>query len=278
LRVIKNINDWKDAAFSWPRPYGLVPTMGCLHDGHLTLIKKGRLDNATLIASVFVNPTQFGSTEDFKIYPQDIEADLCKLDDQGVDIVFMPCVQEMYPAGFDTYVDVGQIASRLEGQYRPEHFRGVATIVSKLFSIFQPTRAYFGQKDFQQSLVIKHVSKDLNLNVDVVVVSTARESDGLAFSSRNSYLKKDERVAATVLYKALTGAIKLYESGLLDVASIRNEITRTIESEPLAMIDYVSISDAQTLVELKQIDRQAVAAVAVRFGETRLLDNVYFDY
>jgi pantoate--beta-alanine ligase len=251
--------------------------MGSLHDGHLALVKRGRNDNATLIASIFVNPTQFGSPEDLQKYPRDIEADLEKLENEGVDIVFIPSIEEMYPNGFDTYVDPGKIASRLEGKHRSGHFRGVATVVSKLFSIFQPDRAYFGQKDFQQSLVIRTMSKDLNFNVQIIVEGTVRDSTGLALSSRNLYLNERERHAAGVLYKALNEAKNLYRNGVHDAERIRRKMLQTITSEPIARIDYVSVSDAQTLMELGEIDRPAVAAVAARFGTTRLIDNIHFD-
>lgn len=277
MQLIKKITDWRSESSTLKRPYGLVPTMGSLHDGHLALVKRGRNDNATLIASIFVNPAQFGSSEDLQKYPKDIEADLEKLENEGVDIVFAPSLEEMYPNGFDTYVDPGKIASRLEGKHRSGHFRGVATVVSKLFSIFQPDRAYFGQKDFQQSLVIQTMSKDLNFDVQIVIERTVRDNAGLALSSRNCFLNERERDAASVLYKALTEAKNLHRVGILDAERIRRKMLQIITSEPLARIDYVSVSDAQTLLELGEIDRPAVASVAARFGATRLIDNIHFD-
>ena len=261
------------AAQAAARPLGLVPTMGYLHDGHLALVRRGRADNATLAASIFVNPTQFGSTEDLATYPRDMASDLARLEDEGVDLVFAPSADEMYPAGFDTWVTVGSLAGRLEGASRPGHFRGVATVVCKLLTIFRPDRAYLGRKDFQQTVVVNRLVADLNLGASIVVVPTVREPDGLALSSRNAYLTPEERTSATVLYRALQLAGRMRDDGISDTAPIRAEMEKLIASEPLAAVDYVSIADPESLDELDTIDGPAVASLAVRIGNIRLIDN-----
>jgi pantoate--beta-alanine ligase len=256
---------------------GFVPTMGYLHEGHLALVKQARVENSVVVASIFVNPTQFGPTEDFKTYPRDTERDLAMLRKERTGIVFMPPAEEIYPEGFNSWVEVEKITDRLEGSCRPGHFKGVATVVTKLFNIVEPTRAYFGQKDAQQALVIKKMVADLNLNLEVIVSPTVRESDGLAMSSRNVYLNPQEREAATVLFKALTLAQNLWEQGESNAETIRQKMTVLIGKEPLAKIEYVSIADAQTLEELAKIDRPALASLAVRFGKTRLIDNMLLE-
>jgi pantoate--beta-alanine ligase len=256
---------------------GFVPTMGYLHEGHLALVKQARVENSVVVASIFVNPTQFGPTEDFKTYPRDTERDLAMLRKERTGIVFMPPAEEIYPEGFNSWVEVEKITDRLEGSCRPGHFKGVATVVTKLFNIVKPTRAYFGQKDAQQALVIKKMVADLNLNLEVIVSPTVRESDGLAMSSRNVYLNPQEREAATVLFKALTLAQNLWEQGESNAETIRQKMTVLIGKEPLAKIEYVSIADAQTLEELAKIDRPALASLAVRFGKTRLIDNMLLE-
>ena len=253
---------------------GFVPTMGYLHEGHLALVKQARIENFAVIVSIYVNPAQFGPREDFGAYPRDLHRDLELLRGGGVDIVFVPADDEMYPPGFSSWVDVEKVTERLEGASRPGHFRGVATIVAKLFNIVQPSRAYFGQKDAQQVVVIKRMVADLNMGIEIVVVPTVRESDGLAMSSRNIYLSPKERQAATILFKALTLARKLGRGGEKDAEKIRRQMTALIQKEPLAQIDYVSIADAETLEELNLIDRPAVASLVVRIGKTRLIDNM----
>jgi len=253
---------------------GFVPTMGYLHEGHLALVKQARVENSTVVVSIYVNPTQFGPREDFGAYPRELERDLELLRKEGVDIVFVPSDEEMYPPEFSSWVDVEKVTERLEGASRPGHFRGVATIVAKLFNIVQPSRAYFGQKDAQQAVVIKRVVADLNLGIEIVVVPTVRESDGLAMSSRNIYLSPGERQAATILFKALTLARQLRQGGEKDAGKIRRQVTSLIQKEPLAQIDYVSIADAETLEELNLIDRPALASLAVRIVKTRLIDNM----
>jgi pantoate--beta-alanine ligase len=253
---------------------GFVPTMGYLHEGHLALVRQARRENSAVIVSIYVNPTQFGPREDFGAYQRDLDRDLELLRKEGTDIVFVPLDDEVYPPGFSSWVDVEKVAERLEGASRPAHFRGVATIVAKLFNIVQPTRAYFGQKDAQQVVVIKKMVADLDMNLEVVIVPTIRESDGLAMSSRNIYLNPRERQAATILFKALTLAQQLKRGGEKDAEKVRRQMAALIQKEPLARVDYVSIADAGTLEELNLLDRPAVASLAVRIGRTRLIDNI----
>ena len=253
---------------------GFVPTLGFLHDGHLALVKQARMENSAVIVSIYVNPAQFGPREDFRDYPRDLNRDLALLRGEEVDIVFVPSDDEMYPPEFGSWVDVEKVTERLEGVSRPGHFRGVATVVAKLFNIVQPSRAYFGQKDAQQVVVIKRMVADLNMGIEVVVVPTFRESDGLTMSSRNMYLGPGERQAATVLFKALTLAQQLGWGGEKDAEKIRRQMASLIQKEPLAQIDYVSIADAETLQELSLIDRPALASLAIWIGKTRLIDNM----
>ena len=274
MQVVKTIPDIRALRQQLGGTVGFVPTMGFLHEGHLALVKRARAENSTAIVSIYVNPTQFGPREDFGAYPRDLNRDLELLREGGVDIVFVPSDDEMYPPEFSSWVDVEKVTERLEGASRPGHFRGVATVVAKLFNIVQPTRAYFGQKDAQQVVVIKRMVVDLNMNLEVVVVPTVREGDGLAMSSRNIYLGPKERQAATILFKALTLARQLGRGGEKDAEKIRRQMTSLIQKEPLAQIDYVSIADAETLEELDLLDRPAVASLAVRIGKTRLIDNM----
>jgi pantoate--beta-alanine ligase len=248
--------------------------MGYLHEGHLALVKQARIENSNVIVSIYVNPTQFGLREDFGAYPRELNRDLELLREEGADIVFVPSDDEMYPPEFSSWVNVEKVTERLEGASRPGHFRGVTTVVTKLFNIVQPSRAYFGQKDAQQAVVIKRMVADLNMGIDIVVVPTVREGDGLAMSSRNIYLGPGERQAATILCKALTLARQLWWDGEKDAGKIRRQMTSLIQKEPLAQIDYVSIADAETLEELNLIDRPALASLAVRTGKTRLIDNM----
>jgi len=277
MQIAKNIAEMKALRMKSLGSVGFVPTMGYLHDGHLALVKQARDDNSVVIASIFVNPTQFGPTEDFKTYPRNTERDLAMLRKERTDIVFMPSAEEMYPEGFNSWVEVEKVTNRLEGSCRPGHFKGVTTIVAKLFNIVEPTKAYFGQKDAQQALVIKKMVADLNMNLEVIVAPTVRESDGLAMSSRNVNLNPQERQAATVLFKALNLARNLWEKGEKDAETIRQEMTSVISKEPLAKIEYVSIADAQTLEELPKIDRPALASLAVKIGKTRLIDNMLLE-
>jgi len=258
-------------------PVGFVPTMGYLHEGHLSLIRRAREENSSVVASIFVNPTQFGPAEDLASYPRDLDSDLRRLEAGKTDIVFIPTAAEMYPPGFDSWVEAGRIAERLEGASRPGHFRGVATVVAKLFNVTRPNRAYFGQKDAQQLIVIEKMARDLNMGLEIVSVPTVREADGLAMSSRNSYLNPDERQAATVLYKALVLARQLYQGGESDANKIRRKMLALIQKEPLARVDYASIADAGTLDELDRVSAPALVSMAVSIGKTRLIDNIVLD-
>jgi pantoate--beta-alanine ligase len=274
MQVVETIAEIRALRQKLKGTVGFVPTMGFLHEGHLALVKRTKVENSAVIVSIYVNPTQFGPKEDFGAYPRDLDRDLELLRKEGTDIVFVPLDDEMYPPGFSSWVDVEKVTERLEGACRPGHFRGVATVVAKLFNIVQPTRAYFGQKDAQQVVVIKRMVADLDMNLEVVVVPTVRESDGLAMSSRNIYLNPEERQAATILFEAFTLARQLRRGGEKDAEKIRRQMTALIQEEPLAQIDYVSIADSETLEELDLIDRPAVAALAVRIGKTRLIDNM----
>ena len=274
MEVIEKINEIKMFRLKLTEPVGFVPTMGYLHQGHLSLIRRSRAENLSVVISIFVNPTQFGSGEDFDSYPRDTECDLALLEKEGADVVFMPSAREIYPPQFDSWVVVDKLAQRLEGANRPGHFRGVATVCAKLFNIVKPTRAYFGQKDAQQVAVIKKMISDLNMNLKIITLPTVRESDGLAISSRNSYLNHKERQAATILYRALTLTQKLWSEGERDARRLRQEMTSLLKKEPLAKIDYVSIADRETLSELAQIISPALASLAVKIGSTRLIDNI----
>jgi len=277
MKVIEKIDDMKRLRKQLTEPVGFVPTMGYLHKGHLALVRWARTENPSLVISIFVNPTQFGPQEDFNQYPRDTERDLALLEKERVDIVFMPSVDEMYPPQFNSWVEVGKITERLEGASRPGHFRGVTTVVAKLFNIIQPTRAYFGQKDAQQVVVIKKMVAELNMNLEIVTVPTMREPDGLAISSRNTYLNPEERKAATVLYQAISLAQKLWLQGETNAQAIRQQMLALIQKEPLATIDYVSITDTKTLDELDTVKPPALVSLAVKIGNTRLIDNVVLE-
>ena len=275
MRVLHSIVEMKETRRKLRGSVGFVPTMGYLHKGHLELACRARAENRNVIVSIFVNPAQFGPKEDYAAYPRDTERDLALLKKAGVNIVFMPGAEDMYPPRYCTWVDLEKVTERLEGAIRPGHFRGVATVVAKLFNIVEPARAYFGQKDAQQVVVIQKMVADLNMNLEVVVVPTVREPDGLAMSSRNVYLSPQERKAATVLYKSLSLAQKLWGKGERNADVIRKKMTALIQSEPRASrIDYVSIADAETLEELDSIDRKAVVSLAVKIGKPRLIDNI----
>jgi pantoate--beta-alanine ligase len=274
MRIITSVADMRRARRESAGSVGLVPTMGALHEGHLSLVRHARAHDDTVVASIFVNPTQFGPGEDYARYPRDPDRDLALLRDLGTDFVFMPPAEDVYPEGFDTYVQVEKLTQRLEGAHRPGHFRGVATVVTKLFNVVQPHRAYFGQKDAQQLAVIRRLTRDLDLPVEVVGLPTVREPDGLAMSSRNTYLSAKERQAAVVLHRSLEAAQELWRSGVHDASRIRGRMNEVLAAEPLARIDYVSVAEAEALEELETVDREALVSLAVRFGSTRLIDNV----
>ena len=253
---------------------GLVPTMGYLHEGHLSLIRRARLDCDVVIASIFVNPIQFGPNEDLEDYPRDLQRDMKLAEDAGCDIIFNPSVAEMYPKGFQTHVTVDEMTKVLCGQSRPTHFKGVTTVVAKLFNATKPHFAVFGQKDAQQALVIKRMVKDLNIDIDIVVAPIVRESDGLAMSSRNIYLDPNQRKNATVLNRSLTQARELIENGERDADRILSKLNGMIREIEGAEIDYVSIVSTDTLQPIEKLRGEILIAEAVRFGKTRLIDNI----
>ena len=277
MKVIETIGEMKRLRQQLIEPVGFVPTMGYLHGGHLALVRRARAENPSVVVSIFVNPTQFGPQEDFNSYPRDTKRDLSLLDKEGTDVVFMPSVAEMYPGQFSSWVEVGRVTERLEGASRPGHFRGVTTVCAKLFNIVQPTRAYFGQKDAQQAVVIKKMVADLNMNLEIITLPTVREPDGLAMSSRNTYLNPEERRAAAVLHQALSLAQKLWAQGEKDAQHLRQEMIGLIQKQPLAKIDYVSVANAETLDELDTVNPPALVSLAVKIGKTRLIDNIVLE-
>ena len=256
-----------------PRPIGLVPTMGWLHDGHRALIRQARAEAATTVVTIFVNPRQFNVAADYTRYPRNEARDLEICRTEGVDLVFAPDVQEVYPPGFDTTVSVGAVSQPLEGAARPGHFEGVATVVAILFDLVGAERAYFGQKDAQQVMVIRQMARDLAIPTEVIACPTVREPDGLALSSRNVHLNPDERRAASVLRRALVGARGAWETGERSAETLRERMRQALATEPLADVEYVSVADGRTLAELDQVDGAALLSLAVRFGTTRLIDN-----
>ena len=269
-RTIADLRAWRAAADG---AVGLVPTMGYLHEGHLSLVRAARREDAHVAVSIFVNPTQFAPGEDLARYPRDEASDLALLEAERVDAVFAPSGDEMYPHGFSTYVTVEGLTARLEGASRPTHFRGVTTVVLKLLDIVQPHHAYFGRKDAQQLAVIRRMVRDLDVPVEIVGMPIVREPDGLALSSRNVYLTPDQRRAALVLSRSLRLAEELYAAGERNADAVRRAMQELIAAEPLASIDYVSVADADTLDELERLDRPALVSLAVHFGATRLIDN-----
>jgi len=277
MKVIETIDKMRRLRQQLAEPVGFVPTMGYLHEGHLSLVRRAVFENPSTVVSIFVNPAQFGPKEDFKTYPHDPRRDLSLLEKEKTDIVFKPSMAEMYPPQFNSRVEVGKITERLEGASRPAFFRGVTTVVAKLFNIVQPTRAYFGQKDAQQAIVIRKMVADLNMNLEIVTLPTVREPNGLAMSSRNAYLDPEQRQAATVLYRALTLAQRLWLQGERDAEHLRQQMITLIQKQPLATIDYVSIANAETLDELDTVKPPALASLAVKIGKTRLIDNVVLE-
>ena len=253
---------------------GLVPTMGFLHEGHMSLIKRAAKDTDCVIVTIFVNPAQFGPKEDFKKYPRDIKKDLKLCEKEAVDIIFAPEAREMYPEGFATYVKVDRITDTLCGAFRPGHFRGVATVVAKLFNITMPDIAYFGQKDGQQAVVIRRMAKDLDMQVKIKIMPIVREKDGLAMSSRNVYLNPQERAQALCIYKSLKLAQRLFNKGERNAKKIIKRMSQLINENRKADIEYIAIVDAEELRDMKRISGQAMVSVAVKIGNTRLIDNV----
>ena len=273
MKVIETVAEMKRIRRQLAEPVGLVPTMGYLHEGHSTLVRNAKSENASAVATIFVNPTQFGPKEDFAKYPRDPQRDLAMLEREKTDVVFMPPVDEMYPPKCNTWVVVEKVTERLEGAARPGHFRGVATVVAKLFNIVEPAKAYFGQKDAQQAVVVRRMAKDLDFPIEIVVCPTLREADGLAMSSRNIYLNPEERQAATVLFRALSAAKSVYDSGERAAEKLRALVRATVAAEPLARLQYVSCADYDTLEELETVRGKALLSMAVYMGKTRLIDN-----
>jgi len=274
MNVATSLPEFQARRAQLTEPVGFVPTMGYLHEGHLSLARLARSSCESVVASIFVNPTQFAPTEDLAAYPRDLDRDLELLEAEGCDLVLAPSTNEaFYPAGYDTWVDVAGITQKLEGTSRPTHFRGVATVVAKLFNIVQPQHAFFGQKDAQQALVIRRLIRDLNYNIELVLGPTIRESDGLAMSSRNKYLTPEQRGAAPILRRCLDRVESLFVEGERNAENLRHEMGKILGAEPLAQPDYVSVADLDRLEELETITDQALVSLAVRFGSTRLIDN-----
>lgn len=273
MMIASSLDELRAARLLLDGRLGLVPTMGYLHEGHLSLVRRAREECDRVAASIFVNPTQFGPTEDLSKYPRDLDRDLSLLEAAGVDLVWTPDNETIYPPDFSTWVEVEGLTRPLEGAARPGHFRGVTTVVAKLFNAVQPQAAYFGQKDAQQAAVVRKMTRDLNFPVEIVVCPTVRETDGLAMSSRNSYLSPEERKSAVVLFRALTAAREAFERGERDAESLRKVMSATLASEPRARTQYVSCADYDTLEELGTVTGKALLSMAVFIGKTRLIDN-----
>jgi pantoate--beta-alanine ligase len=277
LMIVSTLEELRSARSILDEPVGLVPTMGYLHEGHLSLVRQAAEECASVVVSIFVNPTQFGPSEDLAAYPRDMARDLHLLESLGVNLVWTPTPEIMYPDGYQTWVQVEALTEPLEGAMRPGHFRGVATVVAKLFNSVQPARAYFGQKDAQQAAVIRRMARDLNFPLEVVICPTVREPDGLAMSSRNAYLDPGQRQAATLLYRALSAAKAAYEAGERDAEQLRALMRETLAAEPLAEMQYVSCADYDTLAELERVSGKALLSLAVFVGKTRLIDNIVLE-
>jgi len=273
MSVIKDFEALRRARGLLPAPLGLVPTMGYLHEGHLALVRRARDECASVAVSIFVNPAQFGPNEDLSSYPRDLDRDLSLLEPLGVDLVWAPRPELMYPSGFQTWVTVENLTLPLEGAVRPGHFRGVTTVVAKLLNAVQPQMAYFGQKDAQQAAVIRRMTRDLDFPVEIIICPTVREGDGLAMSSRNAYLSAEQRKAATVLYRALSAAEQAYRTGERGAQILREIVAQVVASEPLARLQYVSCADFDTLEELDAVSAKVLLSMAVYMGKTRLIDN-----
>jgi len=273
MKTVSTLFDLRAARLSLNGTVGLVPTMGFLHEGHLSLIRRAKLECDSVVVSIFVNPTQFGANEDLSKYPRDLARDLSLIEPLGVDLVWNPTAEEMYPTGYQTWVEVEALTRPLEGSIRTSHFKGVTTVVAKLFNAIQPHKAYFGQKDAQQAAVIRQMTRDLNFPIEIIVCPTTREADGLAMSSRNKYLEGADRPAATVLFRALSAAKSAYENGERNAEKLRIIMKDTLASEPRAQPQYVSCADYDTLEELETVSGKALLSMAVLIGKTRLIDN-----
>lgn len=275
IRIPRIMQDTAIGHLLHSRTIGFVPTMGALHEGHMSLVRMSKEENNITAVSIYVNPIQFGPSEDFAKYPRQIEADIERLREEAVDIVFLPDDTLMYPAGFSTEIEVKGLSERMCGHFRPGHFKGVTTVVAKLLNMVRPTRAYFGQKDFQQTVIIRRMAKDLNLDSEVVVCPTIREQDGLALSSRNAYLEPQQRAAAAGLFRCLSDVSKEIKAGQRSGARIRSRMEQMLRDEPLInSIDYASVYDPETLDEVIEVSGDVLIAVAVRMGPTRLIDNM----
>jgi pantoate--beta-alanine ligase len=277
MKIVSTFDDLRTARLALDPLVGFVPTMGYLHEGHLALLRRAKADCKSVALSIFLNPTQFGPNEDLSKYPRNLERDLELVEPLGVDLVWTPTPEIMYPNGYQTWVEVEAMTKPLEGAVRPGHFRGVTTVVAKLFNAVQPHKAYFGQKDAQQAAVIRQMTRDLNFPIEIVVCQTTRETDGLAMSSRNVYLDAEHRKAATVLFRSLSAAKELYDAGERDAEKLRRKMQAIIESEPLARMQYVSCADYDTLEELNVVKGKALLSLAVMMGKTRLIDNFVLD-
>ena len=274
MKTVTTLSELRIARTGLSKPVGLVPTMGYLHTGHLSLVRRAQAECASVAVSIFVNPTQFAPEEDLSTYPRDLHRDLSLLEAENVDLVWMPTPDVMYPPGFQTWVTVQEVTQPLEGSRRPGHFRGVTTVVAKLFNGVQPQKAYFGQKDAQQAVVIRQMASDLDFPIQIVVCPTVRESDGLAMSSRNVRLSPDERQAATVIPRALEAARAAFEAGEWDAGRLRNIVTEIIADEPLARLQYISCAHPDTLQELETVTGRGLLSLAALVGQTRLIDNI----
>ncbi len=277
LRIPRIMQETSKRLLQQRKSIGFVPTMGALHKGHLSLLRRARDENDIVVASIFVNPIQFGANEDFDRYPRDLEGDIAKLEQEKVNILFCPDIKSIYPNTFKTYVNVVDLSDKLCGAFRPGHFRGVATVVNKLFNIVKPHRAYFGQKDYQQYLIIKRMIEDLNIDIEIILCPTIREEDGLAMSSRNAYLSVQERIAARVINKTLKEAASMIRAGLPSQI-INHKMREILSKEPLIKeIQYAGLYDPESLEELHTIQKQCLIAIAVKIGSTRLIDNMLLD-
>ena len=274
MQIFESIQDIRQARAQLPAPVGLVPTMGFLHQGHLSLVRAAKRDCASVVVSIFVNPTQFGPNEDLDAYPRDLKRDLALLEAEGTDLVWIPTPEVMYPQGYQTWVEVTDVTQVLEGARRPSHFKGVTTVVAKLFNVVGPHKAFFGQKDAQQVAVLKQMVRDLNFPLEMVVEPIVREPDGLALSSRNTYLDEAQRQAATVLSRSLKTAEEAYKAGERNADMLRKAMIDEINAEPLAELQYVSCADRTTLIELDEVTDGALLSMAVYVGKTRLIDNL----
>jgi pantoate--beta-alanine ligase len=278
MQIFSTIEELRQARSQLSPPVGLVPTMGFLHEGHLSLVRAARAECASVVVSIFVNPTQFGPSEDLAAYPRDLPRDLALLEQAGTDLIWTPTPEIMYPPSYQTWVTVEGVTRHLEGEMRPGHFRGVTTVVAKLFNAVQPHKAYFGQKDAQQALVIRRMVQDLNFPLEVVILPIVRETDGLAMSSRNAYLNPAERQAALVLSRGLKAAQEAFDAGERDAEKLRFIVADIVNAEPLARLQYVSCADSQTLQEIEgSIPSRALLSMAVFVGKTRLIDNLILE-